>query len=378
MIFKNFTAEDIISGRTLKVASGFFPTDQTRWTASLFVDNFTSSVNTATPSPSYGASIYDIRRTMYYVDVFPNITYYGNNDPFFSISYGNRYGNLGSGSFNQETGSLKVSPTKAVYSQYKNMLLNPEDLAFTFVTGSSTARSEHTPNDTFFVAFSTHKMKDKIDPGAFEISFSGSNGMYTFIDDSPYQTQNLLVYNLITGSLASLPDSANVQYHGIGLVYPNNGVVVFNAYKLDEMIGLNNISALGYGYNSGSRDSVTINSQTVNTTVNSEVFSWSLRSTDKQMSVRKTEFVPARHYFVNVKSRDFNYSNNPTFIWDGSDKIHARGAIRNKDFIDEPRVYITTVGLYDDNNELLAVAKLSRPALKTFSNEVHLKISLNF
>jgi hypothetical protein len=96
------------------------------------------------------------------------------------------------------------------------------------------------------------------------------------------------------------------------------------------------------------------------------------------MSVRKTEYVPARHYFVNVKSRDFNYSNNPTFVWDGSDGIHAKGAIRNKDFFDDPRVYVTTVGLYDNNNELVAVAKLSRPALKTFNNQLNIKISLNF
>jgi hypothetical protein len=96
------------------------------------------------------------------------------------------------------------------------------------------------------------------------------------------------------------------------------------------------------------------------------------------MSIRKSEYVPARHYFVRVQNRDFNYSNNPTYVYDGTDGIHARGTILNADFVNDPRTYITTVGLYNDGNELVAVAKLSRPALKTFDSELTIKIRLDF
>jgi len=44
----------------------------------------------------------------------------------------------------------------------------------------------------------------------------------------------------------------------------------------------------------------------------------------------------------------------------------------------EPKVYPTSVGLYNSNNELVAVAKLSNPAQKTFTNELLVKVRLDF
>jgi hypothetical protein len=96
------------------------------------------------------------------------------------------------------------------------------------------------------------------------------------------------------------------------------------------------------------------------------------------MKVRKTEYVPSQHYFVRVKNLDFNYSNNPTYVYDGTDGIHAAGTIYNSDFITNPTTYITTIGLYDASNELVAVGKLSRPAIKTFDNELLIKVRLDF
>jgi hypothetical protein len=112
--------------------------------------------------------------------------------------------------------------------------------------------------------------------------------------------------------------------------------------------------------------------------VNHKVFFWSIQNANNTIKVRKSEYVPSRHYFVRVKNRDFNYSNNPTYVYDGTDGIHSAGTIYNADFITNPTTYITTVGLYDDNNELVAVAKLSRPAMKTFDNELLVKVRLDF
>jgi hypothetical protein len=46
--------------------------------------------------------------------------------------------------------------------------------------------------------------------------------------------------------------------------------------------------------------------------------------------------------------------------------------------VGNPKTYITTVGLYDDNNELLAVAKLSKPLLKSFSREALVRVRLEY
>jgi hypothetical protein len=77
MIFNTFDDSDIVAGRTSRVASGFWPNGVTFWSSSLLVDNYWELTQSAlTPSPSLGASIYDIRYTMYYLNVFPDATTY--------------------------------------------------------------------------------------------------------------------------------------------------------------------------------------------------------------------------------------------------------------------------------------------------------------
>src|SRR3954468_24267090 len=142
MIFNQFDPTDIVAGRTSRIASGLWPGATTVWSSSALVSGFydlTQSI--ATPSPSFGSSIYDVRRTAFYIDVFPSITEKLNNDPYFAITYGNFYGELGSGSFDLDTGSIKVYPPKTIYTQYKNLLLgssNNED-QFAFTSGSATS-----------------------------------------------------------------------------------------------------------------------------------------------------------------------------------------------------------------------------------------------
>jgi len=382
MIFNKFDSTDIVAGRTSRIASGFWPDSTTVWSASLLESGFFDlTQSAATPSPSYGSSIYDIRRTMFYVDVFPNTTYHNSNDSYFSITYGNFYGNLGSGSFDLDTGSIKVFPTKTIYTQYKNLLLgssNVED-QFSFISGSATSTPD-IPDDIFVLNFSSYKMKDRIDEGVFQISLSGSNGLFTFRDDSPFLTQKYNVYDLITGSIYDSTTSIPA-YQGIGMIYPNDGVVILNAKIINQLVGLSNITGAGApaNYTAGSTQGMLINSTIVPTTVNPQVLFWSLQKANSAIIVRKSEYVPAQHYFVRVKNRDFNYSNNPTYVYDGTeDNIHSRGTIRWSDFVSDPRTYITSVGLYNNNNELVAVAKLSRPAIKTFSNEILCKIRLDF
>ncbi len=384
MIFNTFQDTDIVTGRTTRVASGFWPNGAASWSQSLFVDDFWDlTQSAATPSPSYGASLYDVRRTMYYVNVFPSATEKANNDPYFSATYGHIGG---SGSFLNETASIKANPTKAIYTQYKNLLLGTSDLdgKFSFKTGSSSGTVDAL--DIWVLSFSTYKMKDRIDEGIFQISFSGSRGCFTFIDDSPNETQVKTVYNLISGSLSG-GVAAGATYQGVGLLYPQNGMVVLNAEKLNDVVGLKaTVGFSGFNpdtdgpffYDSSSMptyDDYTMNQEVI---VKSLVYAGAAGTTDNQMKVRKSEYVPARHYFVRVKNRDFNYSNNPTYIYDGTDGIHAQGTIRNSDFVDDPRTYPTTVGLYNDNNELVAVAKLSRPAVKTFDNELLIKVRMDF
>ncbi len=394
MIFTTFDPSDIVSGRTNRVSSGLFPDGQTYISQSQLIDNFWALTQSmATPSPSYGASTSDIRQTMYYLNVYPDSTSQLNNDPYFSIAYGNYNCEAsGSGTFDLDTGSILAFAPKAVYSQYQNMLVGSTDLSgkFQMNSGSSTNPTSISADDIFVINFSSYKMKDSIDAGLFEITLTGSNGSITLRDDSPFLSQASSVYNLIQGSIND-STSTLPPYQGIGLLYPSDGVVIFNATVLNQLIGLDDITAYGAPYNYNGTTSipnVTIppgpNGVSVGFTVNHKVFFWSINNAvNSTMKVRKSEYVPSQYYFVRVKNRDFNYSNNPTYVYDGvtpapNGVVYSAGTIRNSDYITDPTTYITTIGLYNDNNELIAVSKLSRPAIKTFSNELLIKVRLDF
>ena len=77
-------------------------------------------------------------------------------------------------------------------------------------------------------------------------------------------------------------------------------------------------------------------------------------------------------YFCRANTGDYNYSSNPTYL--SASKIRVKG---DNPFA-QPVSYITTIGLYSPNNELLAVAKLSEPLKKTPSNELTLRVRLDY
>lgn len=78
-------------------------------------------------------------------------------------------------------------------------------------------------------------------------------------------------------------------------------------------------------------------------------------------------------FFCRADANSFNYSSNPTYT--DSNGLTAMSAT---DETAKPFTFITTVGLYNASNDLLAVAKLSRPILKSFENEVGIKVRIDF
>lgn len=409
MIFKKFESGDIVSGRSTKVSSGFWPNGNTYWSSSFLESNFFDLTNAQTPAVAYGSSPYDVRKTMYYIDVYPDLTRKTvDHDPYFSITYGHIAGNMGSGSFKYELDNIKAYPTKAIYNQYKNLLLGGSDLdgKFTMKSGST----ELSADDIFVINFSSYKTKDRIDEGVFQLSLRGFDGtVITLIDDSHYVGKVQSVYQIVTGSINNVPTTA--KYQGFGLFYPNDGIAIFNASVLNEVLGYKNFFSPtnipsitisdgniqsqppSASYYTGSKSELVTTGEVLlssspkwNSTLNVDygnqsnlmAFFWSLKYSNSPIVVRKSEYVPSRQYYVRVKNRDFNYSNNPTYVHDGSDGIHSKGTIRNEEFFTDPKTYITTIGLYNDSNELVAVAKLSRPTQKTFDNEFLCKIRLDF
>ena len=90
--------------------------------------------------------------------------------------------------------------------------------------------------------------------------------------------------------------------------------------------------------------------------------------------MKRKEEITSTHYFVRATSQEFNATTNETF--------YTQSAAGTKQVIaglaTDPKTYITTVGLYNANSELLAVAKLSQPILKSTSREALIKVKLDF
>jgi len=89
-------------------------------------------------------------------------------------------------------------------------------------------------------------------------------------------------------------------------------------------------------------------------------------------TVHSEEVITSNYVFIRARNAEFNYSQNPTFI------DSTTGGVRFSEFITSPQTFITTVGLYNDNGDLLAVAKLSKPLKKDFTKEALIRIKLDF
>ena len=222
-------------------------------------------------------------------------------------------------------------------------------------------------------------MREKVDPGNWEIklhcSGSGPDSIINFgsavgsgsfdvrlIDDSGATTnvdvnQGGRVFNVVSGSTAdgvNITAAAETAFGAFGLFYPDLGLILLNA-KMAELSG-------GLSPNPRSADAFDNRPQAFYNSIESGSY----------FAARREEEISSTNYFVRVNNKRFNFSSNPTFAT-GSD-----GSLTQATFFKDPKTFITQVGLYNDENELLAIAKLSKPLLKSYSREAIIKVKLDF
>ena len=91
----------------------------------------------------------------------------------------------------------------------------------------------------------------------------------------------------------------------------------------------------------------------------------------RKMSFNNTTELHSTIYYIRANHNQFNYSSNPTYL--SSSQIRVKTSTT-----EAPITYITTVGLYSADNELLAVAKLSEPLKKTPETDLTLRVRLDY
>lgn len=333
-------------------------------TAGLWSDNLASLIT------YYTASSQTNSQRRYYVDVYQDTPSADGAAVQFSLAFGHA---LGSGSDSQ--GQLNDSPSKAVYSQYRQLLLASTDTRFTTAGSGST-------DYIYVVNFKRNRMKERLDAGNWEIPLkpissratnatgsvvTGSGAIIQLIDDSSIANasvgQSGKVYNIVSGSINSgvYNSTAPVYY---GLAYPDYGTLILDGKMLDQK--------LGFATNTGSSSEGNNHFVLFHSISGSAPFTNPTTSDPYGFLARNSEKVTSTHYFVRIKNAEYNFSNNPSYV------SGSVGQIAQSTFIGDPKTYITTVGLYNDRQELLAVAKLSKPLLKSFQREALIRVKLDF
>ena len=354
-IYKRFTEFDQIAGKIEVVTTGLWSGD----TGSL-TSFYTSSTQASADSANYYLNVYNADPSS---DTSAAVQY--------AVAYGHKHG---SGSISLSNDDNSKLATKATYAQYKQILLEQDDELFTFV--SSSTAGTHDSDDIYVINVARARYKEKMDAGNWSLQLSGSNGISTFIDDSGKKFSDTVgkagrVFNVASGSL-NLGSQAEASVHstysanngeGFGLFYPDLGLIVLNPSAIHDTIGTSIDKDNGYG--------ASVSLSTSAEAQNQFLLHNSIAG-GGDFEARRTENVSTSHYFVRATNREFNFSNNPTFVT-GSD-----GTFSESTFETNPRTFITTIGLYSDANEMLAVAKTSQPIAKSFDKEVLIKVKLDF
>lgn len=285
----------------------------------------------------------------------------------FAVQYGNKYGS-GSAYINPTVttvmpDSSSLTPSRVVYGQYRTLLLGTESGSFVF--------GNDNPDGIYVINIARNRYKEHIQPGSLTLQLLNGSSQIILTDNSQilptsnYTTAGTQYYTLISGS-GGTPYEAN-QYASIyGYLFPDNDIIVLNPSALSK-----NIISGGIGFNPTVDAPGTDNNIAFQFYTLISASSAATGNTTGSFSLQSAENISAHYFFTRVKNQDFNYTTNPSII-------DANGNLIYTTLINNPQTFITTVGLYNDQNELLAVAKLSRPLVKDFTKEALIKVKLDY
>lgn len=276
----------------------------------------------------------------------------------FSIAYGNY---LGSGSTIISSVSSST-PSSINYGQYRTLVNGDENTNFTFGTVI--------PKSIFIISVNRSKYKEKLLPGSFNLTLSGSGNTSLKLTDNSKSITAISyvdagrVYDIVSGSDGvaytgnGTTTGFSINSGSYGKFLPDVGTIILNGEALKATAA---DGGLGLSINEGFNVSPTLNLTSIFNAI----------ATGKNFKLQSEETVSSNYVFVRVRNSEFNYSTNPS-------NISGSGELRWDVMVNTPQAYITTIGMYNDNNDLLGVAKLSRPLLKDFTKEALVRIKLDY
>ena len=346
MSFTRFSGQDIVN-QTSKITTSAWDGNTNELT-----NVFTSSLQAELGSPTSSGA--------HFIEVHFNES---TSSVQYAVAYGHKVGS-GSKDFTSAVGSKGLSPSRNIYSQYRQLVFGTETQDFNF--------TDFTPDDIYVININRSKFKHNLKPGSLNLIISGAagptstHGILHLTDDSVTTTGSAVVtnagrqFNIVSGSSGVRLDNANhsttvqtTDSGSFGFFYPDSGFIVLNPAAIDHYI-------LG-----------TVPGISANTADNNHVKLLDAIKGGESFIVDSEEKISSTFYFARARNFEFNYSTNPSFTDNG-------GNVLINSMIDNPTSYITTVGLYNDAGDLLAVAKLSQPITKDFTKEALIRVKLDY
>lgn len=272
--------------------------------------------------------------------------------PQFDVQYGH-IGGSGSVAINSSVPSN--TPTRIVYGQYRNLIYGTETTTFKFDNSVYSGSA----NDIFVINISRSRYKESLNPGSLKLVLKNGSNVLTLTDNSKDVTTTSYIesnrfYTLVSGSSGSNQSNIINPNGAYGFVFPDLGVIILNPRALASTPGNGGIS---FDINSYGSDR--------------HVQLYNLITAGASFSLQSVETISSIFFFTRVKNKEYNYTSNPSFIDDNGNVLFTN-------MIYNPQTYITTVGLYNDSGDLIAIAKLSKPQAKDFTKELNLRIKLDF
>ena len=319
----------------------------------------------------------------------------------YAVSYGHVDGS-GSLDFTNDTGSFGLGASRVIYNQYRQLHFYDDTTNFTF--------GSHTPKSIYVININRSRYKQRLTLGSLNLHISGnsvgisseSQDKMELTEDSvtngAFETNTNLgpVYRIVSGTNGVVSGSVTNQLtingsaSNFGNFYPQAGLIILNAEAFnvndkhedgDGSAGFLNTQSLHPFTGSHAAVSNLLTgsrSKTgTNLTIQAPGFNTNAQSLYRHISaaghfiVDTTEEINSQFYFCRIRNDQYNYTNNQSFV-DASNNIRFESMKLN------PKVFITTVGLYNQAFELLAVAKLSQPIAKDFTKEALIRVKLDF
>lgn len=332
--------------------------DTQKITTSTWSDN-TNNANIFAINSSSGAgtSITSTASAAFFIEIYNTASNSNIKETQYAVAYGHKKGS-GSLDFTNDAGAFGNSAARVIYNQYRQLVFGDETSDFNF--------EGTTPDSIYVININRARYKHNLKPGSLNITLSGSDsgterhGLIHLTDDSVSTSGSATVtnagrqFNLVSGSSGVRSGSTTIQTisGSYGFFYPDSGFIILNPGALSSSLFL----------------SESVGSNLHNH--NHHLFKNAI-SGGNHFVVDSEEKVTSQYFFTRAKNNEFNYTTNPSFI-------DSNGNLNFTSMVDNPKTFITTIGLYNDSNDLVAVAKVSQPIAKDFSKEALIRVKLDY